>query len=131
MKSKLLMLLSAMLLLIASHSYAEDGYQINTSTSSTFIKAYPLDNNQSLVIAEGRLEPRSIGTISIKLYADLIVGDFIDGLIISRDGTILSVVIDESESLQKITITTVTAGSGSYKNVHLVCISNNTLSLCK
>ncbi len=129
MKSKLLMLLSAMLLFIASHSYAEDGYQINTSTSSTFIKAYPLDNNQTLVIAEGRLEPRSIGTMSVKLYADLIVGDFIDGLIIARDGSILSVAI-ESEPLRKITITTVTAGSGNYENTQLVCINNDSLSLC-
>ncbi|WP_102531065.1 PliI family lysozyme inhibitor of I-type lysozyme [Shewanella sp. 10N.286.52.B9] len=129
MKLKLMMLISAVLLFLASPSYAKDGYQISTSTSGTFIKAYPLDNNQTVVIAEGRLEPRSIGTMSIKLYADLNVGDFIDGLIIARDGTILSVAI-ESEPLRKITITTVTTGSGNYENTQLVCINNDSLSLC-
>ncbi|MEZ9234531.1 PliI family lysozyme inhibitor of I-type lysozyme [Shewanella sp. 10N.286.52.A9] len=110
---------------------AHEVHELTTSNGGTYVKAFSFSNQQSVVIAEGRIEPRSIGTISIKLYKNLDVGDFADGIIIPRDGTILSVeVLKDNSDGQQLNITTVTAGSGNYQTSQLVCISENAVSLC-
>ena len=106
-------------------------YELTTSNGGTYINSFTFKNGQSVVIAEGRIEPRSIGSISIKLYRDLNVGDFVEGIFMPRDGTILSVlVVEDTEDKQKLKITTVTAGSGNYQDSHFVCVENNKLSQC-
>ncbi|MCL1067977.1 PliI family lysozyme inhibitor of I-type lysozyme [Shewanella olleyana] len=110
---------------------SHEGYELTTSNGGTYIKAFNFDNGQSVVIAEGRIEPRSIGSISIKLYKDLNVGDFTQGIIIPRDGTILSVaIVEDTAAKQKLKITTVTAGSGNYQDDVFICVSDNLVSKC-
>ena len=80
---------------------------------------------------EGRLEPRSIGSISVKLYKDLNVGDFVAAVNFVRDGTIVkAVLIENGDDMQKLSITTVTAGSGNYQASQLICVSANEIKLC-
>ncbi|MGS0680175.1 PliI family lysozyme inhibitor of I-type lysozyme [Shewanella sp. 125m-7] len=108
--------------------------QSQASTSEcagTFIKAINLASGYTLVVEEGRLEPRSIGSITVKLYRDLYVGDFVGSVSFVRDGTILkAVLIDNGSDKQKLSITTVTAGSGNYQNSRLICIAGDDISLC-
>ncbi|WP_153913517.1 PliI family lysozyme inhibitor of I-type lysozyme [Shewanella sp. TC10] len=110
---------------------SQEGYELTTSNGGTYVKAFTFDNGQSVVIAEGRIEPRSIGSISIKLYKDLYVGDFTQGIIIPRDGTILSVaIVEDTSAKQKLKITTVTAGSGNYQDELFICVNDSLVSKC-
>ncbi|MBR9727420.1 PliI family lysozyme inhibitor of I-type lysozyme [Shewanella intestini] len=113
---------------------ATDSDAANISQSTTdagFIQSISLANGATLVVEEGRLEPRSIGSVSVKLYKDLNVGDFSDAVNFVRDGTILkAVLIENGSDTQKLSITTVTAGSGNYQASQLVCVKDNKLNLC-
>ena len=48
--------------------------------SGYFNQALNLPQGGQLVVEEGALEPRSIGSITVLLYRDLEVGDFVSGL---------------------------------------------------
>ncbi|WP_076413567.1 PliI family lysozyme inhibitor of I-type lysozyme [Shewanella sp. UCD-KL12] len=99
--------------------------------SGVYLERLELASGYTLVIAEGALEPRSIGSVTVKMYRDLVVGDFVSGLSFPRDGTVLkSVLIGNSSDKQTLSITTVTAGSGNYQSTQLICIDGETLSLC-
>ncbi len=99
--------------------------------SAIYVEQLKLASGYTLVVSEGALEPRSIGSITVKLYRDLMVGDFASGLSFVRDGTVLkSVLIENGTDKQKLSITTVTAGSGNYQNSQLVCIQAEQLTLC-
>ncbi len=101
------------------------------SQSAGFIQSIALANGATLVVEEGRLEPRSIGSISVKLYKDLNVGDFVAAVNFVRDGTIVkAVLIENGDDMQKLSITTVTAGSGNYQASQLICVSANEIKLC-
>lgn len=99
--------------------------------TGVYLERLELASGYTLVIAEGALEPRSIGSVTVKMYRDLVVGDFVSGLSFPRDGTVLkSVLIGNSSDKQTLSITTVTAGSGNYQTTQLICIDGDTLSLC-
>ncbi|GIU24167.1 PliI family lysozyme inhibitor of I-type lysozyme [Shewanella sp. MBTL60-007] len=99
--------------------------------SGSFIQSIKLASGASLVIEEGRLEPRSIGSVTVKLYRDLNVGDFAGAVSFVRDGTVLkALLIENGSNKQKLSITTVTAGSGNYQASQLVCIEADTIKLC-
>ncbi|PKG56264.1 hypothetical protein CXF83_10535 [Shewanella sp. Choline-02u-19] len=102
-----------------------------TRPTEGFIQSITLANGSTLVVEEGRLEPRSIGSISVKLYRDLYVGDFIAAVNFVRDGTIVkAILIENGTDSQKLSITTVTAGSGNYQASQLVCVTSNDIQLC-
>lgn len=99
--------------------------------TESYVEMLKLASGYSLVVSEGALEPRSIGSVTVKLYRDLVVGDFVSGLSFNRDGTVLkSVLIENDSDKQKLSITTVTAGSGNYQERQLICISGVEMSLC-
>ena len=100
-------------------------------TSGIFLKSINLASGATVVVEEGRLEPRSIGSVTVKLYRDLNVGDFAGAVSFARDGTILkAVLIENGCDKQKLSITTVTAGSGNYQASQLVCIKGDSITLC-
>ncbi|GIU12871.1 PliI family lysozyme inhibitor of I-type lysozyme [Shewanella sp. MBTL60-112-B1] len=100
-------------------------------TSGSFLKSINLASGATVVVEEGRLEPRSIGSVTVKLYRDLNVGDFAGGVSFTRDGTILkAVLIENGSDKQKLSITTVTAGSGNYQASQLICIKGDSIPLC-
>lgn len=49
-------------------------------SSDSYAKAFTLANGYSLVVVEGALEPRSIGSVQVSLYRNLDVGDFATSL---------------------------------------------------
>lgn len=102
-----------------------------TSSSEGFIQSILLANGSTIIVEEGRLEPRSIGSISVKLYRDLYVGDFIAAVNFARDGTVVkAVLIENGLDKQKLSITTSTAGSGNYQASQLICVTSNNITLC-
>lgn len=101
------------------------------SPSGVYLEKFELASGATLVVSEGRLEPRSIGSITVKLYRDLSVGDFVAAVSFPRDGTIFkAMLIENGSDKQKLSITTVTAGSGNYQDSQQICIKDNLLSLC-
>ncbi|GIU43139.1 hypothetical protein TUM4438_11380 [Shewanella sairae] len=102
------------------------------SHNAGYLQTVTLGNGSSLIIEEGRLEPRSIGSITVKLYRDLNVGDFVGAVSFARDGTILTTkLLDNSVNEQKLAVTTVTADSGNYQNTQLICITTSSIALCE
>lgn len=98
---------------------------------ASFLQSIKLASGASIVVEEGKLEPRSIGSVTVRLYRDLNVGDFAAGVSFARDGTILkAVLIENGSNKQKLSITTVTAGSGNYQASQLVCIEGDSIKLC-
>jgi len=101
------------------------------SSSGVYLEKFELANGATLVVSEGRLEPRSIGSITVKLYRDLSVGDFSTAVSFPRDGTILkAMLIENGSDKQKLSITTVTAGSGNYQDSQQICVVGGTVTLC-
>jgi len=72
------------------------------------------------VVAEGDLEPRSIGSYSLRLYSgrapEFPTDDFVAGVIRPRDGTIVRVVLEDvdGDARPDIVIVMQSAGSGGY-----------------
>jgi len=100
--------------------------------SDGYLQVLTLKNGMSVVIEEGRLEPRSIGSISVKLYRNLDVGDFASAMTFMRDGTIISTALtDNLDGGSQITITTVTSGSGQYQAIHQICITAELVRFCQ
>ncbi|WP_258406969.1 PliI family lysozyme inhibitor of I-type lysozyme [Shewanella rhizosphaerae] len=101
-------------------------------SSDSYAKAFTLANGYSLVVVEGALEPRSIGSVQVSLYRNLDVGDFAASLAFVRDGTILKAeLVDNSQKQQKLVVTMVTAGSGNYQSTQAVCVVGESLTLCQ
>lgn len=103
----------------------------DSSMSTTYAKSFSLANGYSLVVAEGALEPRSIGSVNVALYRNLEVGDFVTSVSFSRSGSVLnSLLIENGPKQQKLAVTMVTAGSGDYHTRQYVCVNGEQLSLC-
>lgn len=117
----------------ANNSNSMVAYSIQEPKSSAgYLQTITLANGNSLIVEEGRLEPRSIGSASVKLYRDLNVGDFVGAVNFVRDGTILTTkLIENGADKQKLAVTMVTAGSGNYQNIQLICTTNNSIVLCE
>lgn len=104
---------------------------LQSHSADGYFQVFSLTKGMSVIVEEGRLEPRSIGSISVKLYRNFDVGDFAAAITFPRDGTISKVSIsNDAEGEQQVTITTVTAGSGRYRLEQKVCITNATLEMC-
>lgn len=118
--------------LLSGCAKAQSKTQVYQSTHEQyFLTKIPLVNGQSIVVAEGQLEPRSIGSVSVSLYRDLYVGDFITSKTLIRDGTVNSVeLITLNDEQYQLIITTITAGSGQYQNKQIICINQEVLSQC-
>lgn len=84
------------------------------------VESLRLPSGQSVVVAEGDLEPRSIGSYSLRLYSgrnpEFPLDDFLTGVIRPRDGTIARVLLEDldGDTRPEIVIVTESAGSGGY-----------------
>ena len=109
-----------------------DVSNITVNQSDGYLQVIRLKNGKSVVIEEGRLEPRSIGSISVKLYRDIDVGDFASAVTFVRDGTIINTALNDNfDGGSQISITTVTAGSGQYQAINNVCITGDVVTICQ
>ena len=99
-----------------------------------FISKYTLPSGQTLVVAEGDLEARSIGSFSVRLYEAATSPDettfFVAGLIRARDGVVENVLFaDLDGDKQQETIVTVrSVGTGGHLSAHAFSVAGSNLS---
>lgn len=85
-----------------------------------YVESQRLPTGQVVVVAEGDLEPRSIGSYSLRLYSgrapEFPTDDFVAGVIRPRDGTIVRVALEDvdGDARPEIVIVMQSAGSGGY-----------------
>lgn len=115
-------LVASIIMILIGMSYA--------MASDQFIKKLKLPSSQTVVIAEGEFEARSIGSFSVRLYQPAPTGDettfFTSGLISARDGSIEKVVLSDiiGDSQPEIIVVVRSAGTGSYLSAHAFTISD-------
>lgn len=101
------------------------------AAADRFVARFPLHGGFVCVVAEGDLEPRSIGTFSVRVYRDLEVGDYVAGTIGRRDGFVRAayVVAGDDAGAQQIAVEVETAGSGRHASRHVFVFDPATRSL--
>ncbi len=87
----------------------------------------------TVVVAEGDFEARSIGSFSVRLYENATAPDdttfFLSGLVRSRDGVIEDVVLADidGDQQQEIVVVIRSVGSGSYLSAQAFAIAGGEL----
>ena len=99
-----------------------------------FVEDMALPDGKVLVVAEARLEPRSIGSYSIRLYSganpEYPYDDFLSGLVVARDGTVERVEladIDDDGAAEAVVVTR-SVGSGGYVSAQAFAIAGDKIS---
>jgi len=92
-------------------------------SSGLFHQSLVLAEGQRLVVEENSLEPRSIGSYTVRLYSgsnpDFPYDDFVKGLVLGRDGTVETVRLQPGgEQGQMVHILLPNVGSGGYLSRH-------------
>ena len=121
--TKILMLLM-FLVLVAAVTAAEP--------ASPVLKL-ELPTGQTVVVAEGELEARSIGSFSVRLYQAAAAPDettfFLSGIIRPRDGVLENVVVADvvGDARPEIIVISRSVGTGSYQSAYVFEFTENTL----
>jgi hypothetical protein len=86
------------------------------ASGDRFVQKVALPDGQAVVIAEGDLEARSIGTYAVRLYSASDTTFYQSGLIAKRDGSIDSVGLADLDGKgeQQLVVIVRSAGSGGY-----------------
>lgn len=98
-------------LLVAGQGQAGEG---------RYVKTHGLAGGRVAVVAEADLEPRSVGSYSVRIYgarnSNAVTDDFLGGIIRPRDGTIENVVMADldGDGTPELVVVIRNAGSGSY-----------------
>lgn len=106
---------------------------LHAAESSRFIKKTALPSGQTVVIAEGDFEARSIGSFSVRLYDAAPLSDnttfFSTGLIRSRNGTIETVILADVDKCPEPEIIVIvrSAGTGGYLSAHAFTFDDKSL----
>lgn len=88
--------------------------------TARFVGQKTLPDGQTVVVAEGDLEARSVGSYSVRLYEAAQAPDtttfFISGIVMPRDGVVTEVLLDDADTDGQIEVVVVTrsVGSGGY-----------------
>lgn len=95
-------------------------YSGNALAGGPFLQSLELADGRQVVVAEPRLEPRSIGSFSIRVYSGANprypYDDFLTGIVVPRDGYIeraLLAQLDEAPG-EELVVLLRSAGSGDY-----------------
>jgi hypothetical protein len=120
-------------------AWIASGSMLSAQTKETdddhFARQYPLENGKAVVVAEGDLEPRSIGSYSVRLYAgannEHPTDDFVTGIIRPRDGTIEKVLLKDitGDGKKEIIVVTRSVGTGDYLSADAFAIGVKSLTL--
>jgi hypothetical protein len=119
----ILRLAGTLLLAVASASAAQD----------RFIDKIALPTGQTLVIAEGDFEARSVGSFSLRLYAAAPAADattfFLTGMIQPRDGVVERVTLADidGDAREDVVVIMRSVGTGNYLAAHAVAIADDRL----
>ncbi len=117
--------LAAVLLFAAAAPFA--------AAEGRFVSRLSLSSGQTIVVAEGDFEARSIGSLSVRLYEAAAAADattfFLAGLVLPRDGVVESVMpadID-GDGREDVVVVTRSVGTGSYQAAHAIAVEDKKL----
>jgi len=108
---------------------------VSAAAEERFVAKLQLPTGQTVVVAEGDFESRSIGSFSVRLYQAAEAADattfFVAGLVSPRDGGVESVTLADINGDQQpeIIVTARSAGSGGYLAAYAFTFSQDTLVL--
>ncbi len=108
---------------------------VSAAAEERFVAKLQLPTGQTVVVAEGDFEARSIGSFSVRLYQAAEAADattfFVAGLVSPRDGGVESVTLADINGDQQpeIIVTARSAGSGGYLAAYAFTFSQDTLVL--
>lgn len=98
------------------------------------VESLRLPSGQSVVVAEGDLEPRSLGSYSLRLYSgrnpEFPLDDFVAGVIRPRYGTIARVLLEDlnGDRHPEIIVVGQSAGSGGYLSADAFRLGTSSIS---
>ncbi|MBU0965848.1 MAG: PliI family lysozyme inhibitor of I-type lysozyme [Proteobacteria bacterium] len=101
-----------------------------------FVTQVALPSKQTVVVAEGDFEARSIGSFSVRLYDAAPPGDettfFSAGVVRARDGGIEKVVLADvfGDQQPEIIVIVRSTGTGGYLSAHAFAFDKQLLSFC-
>jgi hypothetical protein len=86
------------------------------ASGDRFVQKLALPDGQAVVVAEGDLEARSIGTYAVRLYSSDDTTFYLSGLIAKRDGGIETVRLADLDGKgeQQLVVVVRSAGTGGY-----------------
>jgi len=101
------------------------------TAADRFVARLALADGFVCVVAEGDLEPRSIGTFSVRVYRNLDVGDFVAGVIARRNGFVKAAypAPRDGRGAEQIAVEVETAGSGRHVETQTFVFDAGTRSL--
>jgi hypothetical protein len=94
-----------------------------------------LSDGRVVVVEEASLEPRSVGSFSIRLYSGANPAyrfdDFVSGVVVSRDGFVERLVLEDIDSDENAELIVIlrSAGGGSYQSARAFTFSGNNIIL--
>ena len=97
---------------------------LSVQASGRFVQKIKIPGGQTVVVSEGELEARSLGSFSIRLYQAAPAADettfFISGLVSERDGVIEKLVLAdiEGDAQTEIVVVVRSVGTGSYLSAY-------------
>ncbi|MBB5018520.1 hypothetical protein HNQ59_001809 [Chitinivorax tropicus] len=118
-------LITAMVLLFTTSVHAAE--------PERFVSKITLPTGNTVVVAEGDFEARSLGSFSVRLYDAAAAPDettfFTSGLIRPRDGTIEKVMLADIDGNKQPEIIVVvrSVGSGNYLSAHAFSVNKDKL----
>lgn len=108
---------------------------VNALAQDRFTSRLTTQTGQTLVVAEGDFEARSVGSFSVRLYDTAAAPDettfFIAGLIRARDGVVETVILADidGDKKQEVIVIVRSVGTGSYQSAYAFAIANDALAL--
>ena len=106
---------------------------VNAVAQDRFTSKLTTPTGQTLVVAEGDYEARSIGSFSVRLYEAAAAPDettfFVAGLIRARDGVVEKAILADidGDKQQEVIVIVRSVGTGSYQSAHAFAIAKDTL----
>jgi Periplasmic lysozyme inhibitor of I-type lysozyme len=107
---------------------------VQAQAPERFVSKIALPTGQTAVVAEGDLEARSIGSLSVRLYAKAEPADettfFTSGLVRPRDGTVERIELADvdGDGTQEIVVITRSVGTGGYLSAQAVAVAGDQVS---
>lgn len=98
-----------------------------------FVAKLTLTTGQTVVVAEGDFEARSIGSFSVRLYEAAAPPNettfFTSGLVRARDGVVEKVILADvdGDQRQEIVVIVRSAGTGGYLSAHAIAVVDDRL----
>jgi hypothetical protein len=121
-------LICCLLLLFTAHTASAGG-------DGLFLQHLTLVDGRVVVVEEAALEPRSIGSFSIRLYSGVNSAypfdDFVSGIIVPRDGFVERLVLEDIDGDDDAELIVVlrSAGTGSYQYAKAFALTGNSVKL--